>query len=266
MFGRRGVQCRMFWMAAATFFGLATLLVAESGGAQQTPLPTADEQKAIMDWLTACNLNKDLGSVTCKEIEYCIGRKRVRKDEDPLIYELMRDSDRDGVVCEQWPAGSTVEGKPESSTEEIGGDVVFGLGIATGFTDERLGPREAVDAEGNLLAADFRGGETRPLATASYLFPAKDTARVRPGFMALLDADIVGEEGLVKPRGVGVGFTLAFRGTLGDNWTQAFGVGLAHMWESAELLRGDAEPVLVDRTVNSVVLVVTYSFGKRWWQ
>ena len=84
--------------------------------------------------------------------------------------------------------------------------------------------------------------------------------------MALLDADFVADDGLVRPRGIGVGVTVAFRGTLVDNWTQAFGVGVAYLWESAKLLSDDPNPVLEDRTVDSVLLVINYSFGKRWWQ
>ncbi len=245
--------------AAFILFGLLIAVSHGSSIAQQRPLPDKADQKKITDWLEACNLNGDLGSVTCAEIKHCAGEMAVKKDDHPLIYELMRDPNGNGIVCEHWQDGAQSEPKRK-------GDVVFGIGIATGVIDRRVGPREAVGSEGNLLVADFRGGETRPVATASYLIPRRDTARVRPGLMVLLDADIVAEDGLVKPRGVGLGVTVAFRGTLGDNWTQAFGVGVAYLWESADLLSGGREPELVNRTVDSVLLVVTYSFGKRWWQ
>ena len=156
---------------------LLALLIPVSHGssiAQRKPLPPKADQEKITDWLEACNLNNDLGSVTCKEIEHCAGKMAVKKDEHPLIYELMRDPNRNGIVCEEWPGG-------ERSKPNRKGDVVFGLGIATGLIDRHLGPRESLDSEGNLLVADFGGGETRPVATAAYLFPRRDDARVRPG-------------------------------------------------------------------------------------
>ena len=228
--------------------------------AQHGPLPSKEDQEKITGWLEACNLNKDLGSVTCAEIEHCVGsRTEVKKRDHPLIYELMRDPDRDGTVCEPWQ-------EKEGPAKKTKGDVVFGLGIATGLIDRDLGRREATDSAGKTLVADFQGAETRPVITAAYLFPRKkDAARIRPGFMALLDADVVSEDGLVRPRGVGLGLTVAFRGNLGDNWNQAFGVGAAYVWESAKLLSDAPEPVPVDRTVDSVLLVVTYSFGRRSW-
>ena len=252
-------RIRIRW-AEAIFGCLTFLIVHGSSSAQSTQLPSNADQKKITDWLEACNLNKDLTSVTCAEIEHCVGKVPIKKNEDPLIYEFMRDPDRDGTVCEHWEDEET----PAPSAK---GDVVFGLGIATGIRDRNLGPLTALDSGGDPVSADVRGGETRPVFTAAYLFPRpKDDARVRPGLMALLDADFVADDGLVRPRGIGVGVTVAFRGTLGDNWTQAFGVGVAYLWESAKLLSDDPNPVLEDRTVDSVLLVINYSFGKRWWQ
>ena len=82
----------------------AFMLLASSGsaGAQSTPLPSKEDQKKIVDWLAACDLNDDLTSVTCAEIEHCAGKESIRKSEHPLIYEFMRDPDRDGIVCEHW--------------------------------------------------------------------------------------------------------------------------------------------------------------------
>lgn len=228
--------------------------------AQDGLLPSKADQKKITDWLEACNLNREVGSVTCEEIEHCVGRRtKIKKKDHPLIYELMRDPDGDGIVCEPW--------RSRPSAKKPKGDVVFGLGFATGVQDRDLGPLSALDAEGNPVLADVRGGETRPVATAAYLFaPPNDGARVRWGIMAVLDTDIVADDALVKPRGIGIGGTLAFRGTLGDNWAQAFGIGVVYLWESAKLLSDAPNPVLEDRTAGSVLLVVNYSFGKRWWQ
>ncbi len=235
------------------------LLLHGSSNAQSVPPPSKADQKKLVDWLAACDLNGDLTAVTCAEIEHCAGKVSIRKSEHPLIYEFMRDPNRNGVVCEHFEREDT----PEPTSK---GDVVFGLGIATGIRDRNLGALTTLDSEGNWVSADVRGGETRPVATAAYLFACKEDAKVRPGLMALLDADIVADDGLVRPRGVGVGFTVAFRGNVGDNWTQAFGVGVAYLWESAKLLSDAPNPVLEDRTVDSVLLVVNYSFGKRWWR
>lgn len=245
-------------LPASIICGLMTL---SGPSLAQELVPLKKEvQQQFVDWLKTCDLNKKLDSVTCKEIEKCLN-KPLEKDEHPLVYELMRDPNQNGVVCEHLTTGSTASTKRSH--------VVYGLGLATGLEDQRLGSTELVDAEGDPLVAEFRGGETRPVITASYLFPMKNSEERRfwPGIMAVVSADIASEGSLVKPTGIGAGFTSAFRGGQGgDNWTQAFGIGIAYMWESAKLPSAGPDPVLIDKTVGSVLLVVTYSFGKKWPQ
>ena len=212
-------------------------------------------QETVVQWLSACDLNKELSSVTCAEIEKCLGQEPLKKSKDPLLYALVNDAAKqsDEACLPAPPAAESRKGK-----------VVYGIGLATGLKNHRLGSTEFVDAEGNPLVAEFRGGATRPVITAGFLFPRLDDKKFRPGIMAVVDAEVFAEGSFVKPQGVGIGLTGAFLGGQAGQLDQAFGIGVAYMWESAKLPTEDPTPVLIDKTVNSVLLVVTYSLGKKW--
>lgn len=98
--------------------------------------------------------------------------------------------------------------------------------------------------------------------------------------MGIVDAEIFGESGLANANGLGLGVLFAFRSsdTFTSDWTSAFAIGLAYMRDTnANRLRDDfvlnqkapvrdgeyLVPQFVDTSAHSVLVVVTYSFGRR---
>lgn len=66
-----GRDCRSRALSGPLILGVLAVLGAGSSIAQEKRLPPMEHQQPIMEWLKACDLNKDLASVTCPEIEYC---------------------------------------------------------------------------------------------------------------------------------------------------------------------------------------------------
>ena len=246
------------WAAALLLFTVAGVDRASADDPPPEPKPpTEPEQRRLLNWLRDCDLNGDPASFTCAEAERCL-ETRVDKKDHPLLYEFMRDPDRDGVVCEHLPPkdGKAPKATNPQDDRREAARVFFGAGLVAGLSDR-----------GRDLGAEFQGEKTRPVATAAYVFGPRlgtkkeDGAAARLAALAVLDIGISidGEGGMLDPRGVGLGFGLSF---LGDDAKQAFGIGVVHMWESAKI---EVEERFVERTDNSVLLLVTYTFGRKWW-
>ena len=138
---------------------VALLLVPVAVAAQ---LPDPGEEQEVWRLIQACDTNNN-GRLTCDEVKACNNGSRltVTKSERPALYHLMVDGDDDGQVCEGGP-------DPDPT-----GQVVFGLGMATGLKDHSL-------AENGV----------RPVLLASYLIRRKPEKKIRPGLMAVLDSEL----------------------------------------------------------------------------
>ena len=201
-----------------------------------------------------------------------------KAERDTYWLNTGRDGDGDGHACE-----------PQNAA--IGpAQVVFGLGVGTTLESQHRATAAAVDSNGIVRPTEFRS-EARSFALAAYLWPKKrgNDHTFRPGIMALVDAEVFGKDGFLKPVGVGVGFLMVFRSfDATRDWSGAFGIGLAYLRDSGAqklaegfVFGGEAPlvqsvpmdesgsmkkyltPTFIDTSDDRFLLVATFSFGKK---
>lgn len=225
---------------AAVAVAVFLLLIGARARAQSTP----------EEWLEECDENKN-GRVTCEEARKCKGAP-IPVPKSHNLYEYMRDGDGDGQVC-----------------EEAYGSVIYGVGIASSLSDRVTAATP--DNTGILRATEYEDG-IRPVAVGAYLL-GSGYKKVRLGVMAVVDAEVFSGSSLLKAEGIGAGLIVTFRPKSDNDWTQAFGLGLAYMRDSSVArLREDfalnrpspaKEAVFMDTSGDKALFIVTYSFVKK---
>lgn len=171
-----------------------------------------------------------------------------------------RDRDKDGWACEVHDDAP----------------VALGVGLMAVYPFESS--VNVPDGDNRVSEAERAKQSMRPALVFSYLFPRRiedDSKRVlgsrrsvRFGVSALVSVeDLLSEQSIAKANGIGVGIVCMFRTDERKTWKNGFGIGLGYLREAnlKRLRPGStplADPVVITKPRDSLVLTLTWSLGK----
>lgn len=151
------------------------------------------------------------------------------------------------------------------------GVMSYGLGLAAVFSGSKPLVKTEEAEDGTLRVTEVPRRQIRPAFVASYLW-AHNRMRFSIGPMVVTDLEIGEASGLVNVRRLGLGImfgsrTGPHRGSggaqeRGATWRHDFGIGLAGSLDTdVQALNKDGK--VVDVSSESLMVVLTYSFGRR---